>query len=91
MQLSVSLCLIPPAIKWLPLSLFSHVPGIRWHLSVLATRLRLYRCAVSQDERSNAAAQLPYGSGETKGEGMPLHFTCRLKIDSLIGSVGFVE
>ncbi len=24
-------------------------------------------------------------------QGMPLHFTCRLKMDSLIGSVGFVE
>src|SRR6266436_3844972 len=50
-QLSVSLCLIPPAIKWLPLSLFSHwspalqqvcAPGIRWHQSVSPTLLRSY-------------------------------------------------
>jgi hypothetical protein len=40
---------------------------------------------------TNAAAQLPCGSGETQGEGMPLHFTCQWKNDSLIGSVGFVE
>ena len=29
---------------------------LTWHLSVLATRLRRYRCAVSQDERSNAGS-----------------------------------
>ena len=28
---------------------------LTWHLSVLATRLRRYRCAVSRDERHCAA------------------------------------
>ncbi len=33
---------------------------------------------------TNAAAQLPYGSGETQGEGMPLHLTCYMKFDELL-------
>ncbi len=62
------------------------MPGTRWHFSISPTLLRSYptgqarrkECycyAVRQNDR-----QLPYGSGETKGEeawhpqGVPLHF-----------------
>jgi hypothetical protein len=38
-----------------------HVIGLPWQPLAL---IRL----------TNAASQLPYGSGETKGEGLPLHF-----------------
>jgi hypothetical protein len=62
---------------------FRGTAGDHWHLSVLpgtypswqrgflpvsATRLRRYRCAVSQDERSNAASAASAShSGRTKG------------------------
>src|SRR5260221_8455720 len=48
----------------------------RWFLPVSATRLRRYRCAVSRDERHCAASASH--SGETKGEGMPLHHALRV-------------
>src|SRR5258708_13410330 len=37
---------------------------------------------------TNAAPQLPSGSGETQGEGMPLHFTYQLRIDRVLGPKG---
>src|SRR5258708_16661466 len=51
--------------------------GTALFLPVLPTPLRGYCCAVRQNER-----QLPCGSGETQGEGMPLPFISQLKIVS---------
>src|SRR5258708_6824513 len=53
--------------------------GTALFLPVLPTPLRGYCCAVRQNER-----QLPCGSGEPQGEGMPLHFIAQWKVVSTL-------
>ena len=48
-------------------------------LPVLPTPLRGYCFAVRQNER-----QLPFGSGETQGEGVSLHFFRSMKLDGVL-------